>query len=194
MHRKPAVKVTAAAPFKASKLTLSPMALSIAIVGDVHGKSQVPKKQAISFEEANFEFNGTTYRPFIRPTLAWPRDNKPSTAAVCAYAVVQTTYNPNKANAIASSASVAIKFGKRAVTINVPTIVNTADVQDGDEIILLQTFEKEAVNDAPPPKKQRVDASATEGKGGKSGKGGHASGGKGGKKGKNEKGRKGGNK
>lgn len=177
--RKPLLKVRTQAAFEKGCFQLIAISPSVGVAIDKNGKPNAPAS-ALPLSSPLFEHKGERVRPFIKPSLIFPKELPKTGCAqstvqpfVAAYWAARHTLDPEEANCIRSSKQVEVCVGPSGEkhVVEIPTMINKKAMDKGDEVILYKKGAAEVDNVMEPPaKKAKIEPAKGKAKGKAQGK------------------------
>ena len=158
IHRQPSLKLTVKKAFKSGSLTLVALSNNVSVYSIDKVKES---NKAISIGEC-FKNGDTSMIGVVKSHLTFPKVSKSQDVAkkdvdafLVGYWACNESHDPSKVNARRTFGEVSINVGSDvAVKVKVPLIVNTKQLNRGDEVVVAKTSEGVA-EEEPPLKKQR---------------------------------------
>ena len=158
IHKQPSLKLTVKKAFKSGSLTLVALSNNVSVYSIDKVKES---NKAISIGEC-FKNGDTSMIGVVKSHLTFPKVSKSQDVAkkdvdafLVGYWACNESHDPSKVNARRTFGEVSINVGSDvAVKVKVPLIVNTKQLNRGDEVVVAKTSEGVA-EEQPPLKKQR---------------------------------------
>jgi hypothetical protein len=161
--RKPTSKVVVTKGFKSGAFQLAALTQSVTICSE---KSMQKSAVASSTKLGTlFQHGGVAINGYVKSCLRYPQEStvgsaqKAADVFIAAYWAVETTNDPSDANCQRDTKNVSIKVGATCYSVEVPIIVNTKELKEGDELTCYCRKPEIDVGE-PEAKKQRVNGKA----------------------------------